>query len=107
MQISRICCSITTQVSLIIYAMYLCLGSRNLIGEEGFRNALYMVDIGQNDLADSFSKNMSYIQVVKRIPSIILEIKSAVEVSLETNSFLVHFSLLHMLILISCDMYAF
>lgn len=54
-------------------------GSRNLIGEEGFKNALYMVDIGQNDLADSFSKNLSYIQVVKRIPSIILEIKTAVE----------------------------
>lgn len=77
----------------------MCLGSRNLIGEEGFRNALYIVDIGQNDLADSFSKNLSYIQVVKKIPSIILEIKSAVEVSLETDSFLVHFSIFHMLTL--------
>ncbi|KAF2307325.1 hypothetical protein GH714_026358 [Hevea brasiliensis] len=45
----------------------------------GFRNALYMIDIGQNDLADSFSKNLSYVQVIKRIPSIIQEIENAVK----------------------------
>ncbi|KAF5739921.1 hypothetical protein HS088_TW12G01135 [Tripterygium wilfordii] len=49
------------------------------ISNEGFRNALYMIDIGQNDVADSFSKNMSYIQVTKRIPSIITEISNAVK----------------------------
>uniref|UniRef100_A0A2N9IE45 SGNH hydrolase-type esterase domain-containing protein n=1 Tax=Fagus sylvatica TaxID=28930 RepID=A0A2N9IE45_FAGSY len=53
-------------------------GSGNLINDEGFRNALYMIDIGQNDLADSFSKNLTYVQVVKRIPSIITEIKNAI-----------------------------
>lgn len=54
-------------------------GSRNMINEEGFRNALYIIDIGQNDIADSFDKKMSYVQVTKRIPSIITEIRSAVK----------------------------
>ncbi|OAY42430.1 GDSL esterase/lipase At1g09390 isoform X2 [Manihot esculenta] len=51
----------------------------NMINAEGFQNALYMIDIGQNDLADSFSKNLSYVQVIKRIPSIIREIENAVK----------------------------
>lgn len=58
----------------------LTLGHGNLIDDNGFRNALYMIDIGQNDIADSFSKNLSYSQVVKQIPSIISEIKTAMEV---------------------------
>ena len=59
----------------------LLLGPRHLINDEGFRNALYLFDIGQNDLADSFSKNLSYAQVVKRIPFILAEIKYAIQVS--------------------------
>lgn len=55
-------------------------GERNLINDEGFRKALYMIDIGQNDIADSFAKNLSYVQVIKRIPSFIAEIKNAVKV---------------------------
>ena len=58
-----------------------CLGSKHLISDEGFRKALYMIDIGQNDLSDSFTKDLSYVQVTERIPSVIEEIKSAVEVS--------------------------
>ncbi|KAL8171754.1 hypothetical protein V2J09_023558 [Rumex salicifolius] len=54
-------------------------GSKDLINEEGFRNALYMIDIGQNDLADSFSKNLSYSKVIERIPLVMAEIKSAVK----------------------------
>lgn len=54
-------------------------GSMHFIGDEGFRNGLYMIDIGQNDLSDSFAKNLSYVQVVKKIPSIILEIRYAIE----------------------------
>lgn len=58
------------------------LGSeQNLINDDGFRNALYIIDIGQNDIADSFAKNMSSVQVVKRIPLITIEIKNAVKVS--------------------------
>lgn len=56
------------------------LGPRHLINDDGFRNALYMFDIGQNDIADSFSKNLSYVQVVKRIPSVLAEIKHAIQV---------------------------
>ncbi|KAH7836111.1 hypothetical protein Vadar_032832 [Vaccinium darrowii] len=54
-------------------------GFGNMISDEEFRNALYMIDIGQNDLADSFSKNLSYVQVIKRIPSVTMEIKNAVK----------------------------
>ncbi|KAL6278453.1 hypothetical protein ACE6H2_022054 [Prunus campanulata] len=51
-------------------------GSKHWINDEGFRKALYMIDIGQNDLSDSFTKNLSYVQVTERIPSVIEEIKS-------------------------------
>lgn len=51
-----------------------------MITENGFRTALYMIDIGQNDIADSFSKGLSYSQVVKHIPNVISEIKSAIKV---------------------------
>ncbi|RDX77758.1 GDSL esterase/lipase [Mucuna pruriens] len=54
-------------------------GARNLINDEGFRNALYLIDIGQNDLADSFAKNLSYAQVIKKIPAFITEIENAVK----------------------------
>lgn len=53
-----------------------------MINEEGFRGALYLIDIGQNDLADSFTKNLSYAQVVKKIPTVIAEIENAVKVGL-------------------------
>ncbi|KAH1259215.1 GDSL esterase/lipase [Glycine max] len=54
-------------------------GARNLINDEGFRDALYLIDIGQNDLADSFAKNLSYAQVIKKIPAVITEIENAVK----------------------------
>lgn len=44
-----------------------------------------MIDIGQNDIADSFAKNLSYVQVIKRIPSIAAQIKSAIQVSAGTQ----------------------
>ncbi|XP_020212523.1 GDSL esterase/lipase At1g09390 [Cajanus cajan] len=53
-------------------------GARNLINDEGFRSALYLIDIGQNDLADSFAKNQSYAQVTRKIPAFITEIETAV-----------------------------
>ncbi|XP_042488579.1 GDSL esterase/lipase At1g09390-like [Macadamia integrifolia] len=46
---------------------------------QDFLNTLYMIDIGQNDLSNSFSKNLSYSQVIQRIPSILAQIKSAVK----------------------------
>ncbi|CAB4285095.1 unnamed protein product [Prunus armeniaca] len=54
-------------------------GPKHWINDEGFRKALYMIDIGQNDLSDCFTKNLSYVQVTERIPSVIEEIKSAVK----------------------------
>lgn len=53
-----------------------------MINDEGFRDALYLIDIGQNDLADSFAKNLSHAQVVKKIPAVITEVENAVKVSL-------------------------
>ncbi|MCL7046658.1 hypothetical protein MKW94_028459 [Papaver nudicaule] len=54
-------------------------GLRRVIDEEGFKNALYYIDIGQNDLADTFRKNVSYARVVKKIPEMLAEIKDAVK----------------------------
>lgn len=50
------------------------------ISEDGFKNALYMIDIGQNDIARSFSKGNSYSQTVKLIPQMISEIKTGIKV---------------------------
>jgi hypothetical protein len=58
------------------------IGAKNAINDAGFRDALYLIDIGQNDLADSFTKGLSYVQVTKRIPTVITEIENAVKVSL-------------------------
>ncbi|XP_057439063.1 GDSL esterase/lipase At1g09390-like [Lotus japonicus] len=54
-------------------------GAKNVINDEGFRAALYLIDIGQNDLADSFAKNLTYVQVIKKIPTVITEIENAVK----------------------------
>ncbi|WCJ26872.1 GDSL esterase/lipase At1g09390 [Euphorbia peplus] len=54
-------------------------GSKDFVDGEGFRNALYMIDIGQNDIADAFAKKLTYAQVVKRIPTVVREIETAVK----------------------------
>ncbi|XAR52727.1 Alpha-L-fucosidase [Bertholletia excelsa] len=54
-------------------------GVGNLIDDQGFSDALYMIDIGQNDIADSFSKNLSFVEVINYIPSVIMQIKNAVK----------------------------
>ncbi|KAL4571175.1 hypothetical protein LXL04_017926 [Taraxacum kok-saghyz] len=54
-------------------------GSQAMINNDGFQNALYMIDIGQNDIADAFAKKYSYAQVVKRIPLVLQEIKNAIK----------------------------
>ncbi|KAL5700733.1 hypothetical protein ACHQM5_026142 [Ranunculus cassubicifolius] len=53
-------------------------GLRHMMDDQGFSDALYMFDIGQNDLADAFSKNLSYTQVIRRIPLILAEISAAI-----------------------------
>ncbi|XP_072996598.1 GDSL esterase/lipase At1g09390-like isoform X2 [Typha latifolia] len=54
------------------------MGSRNLISEEGFRRALYTIDIGQNDLADAMSSILSYDRIIGTIPAFIAEIRAAI-----------------------------
>ncbi|KGN58540.1 GDSL esterase/lipase At1g09390 [Cucumis sativus] len=52
-------------------------GYKDLVDEEGFNNALYTIDIGQNDLAAAFTY-LSYPQVIQQIPSFVSEIKNAI-----------------------------
>ncbi|KAH7678579.1 GDSL lipase/esterase protein [Dioscorea alata] len=54
-------------------------GSKGLVDEHGFDNALYTIDIGQNDLAGAFSSNKTYDEVIERIPLILSEIESAIK----------------------------
>lgn len=44
--------------------------------EDDFRNALYTLDVGQNDLTLAFG-SLSYSQVIQRIPCFISEIRDA------------------------------
>ncbi|KAL8159112.1 hypothetical protein V2J09_000649 [Rumex salicifolius] len=58
-------------------AILLC--SKGPINPQGFRSALYMIDLGQNDLSNSFAKNLPYAQVIRRIPLVVAQIKYAVK----------------------------
>ncbi|WOK93472.1 GDSL esterase/lipase [Canna indica] len=53
-------------------------GAKGPIDAEGFQNALYAIDIGQNDLSAAFYENASYAQVIERILSVIHEIRRAI-----------------------------
>ncbi|KAG2697761.1 hypothetical protein I3843_07G119800 [Carya illinoinensis] len=58
----------------------LSLGSRNLIDEDGIRNALYMIDIGENDLLLAlYASNLTYAPVIEKVPSFLAEIKLAIQ----------------------------
>lgn len=49
------------------------------VDADGFRNALYLIDIGQNDLSAAFGSGALYDDVVhQRIPAIVSEIKDAI-----------------------------
>ena len=51
------------------------------IDAQGFQNALYMIDIGQNDV-NALLSNLPYDQVIAKFPPILAEIKDAVQVNL-------------------------
>ncbi|KAF7003414.1 hypothetical protein CFC21_018730 [Triticum aestivum] len=54
-------------------------GEKAPVDAEGFRNALYLIDIGQNDLSAAFSIGLTYDHVVHhRIPSMLYEIQDAI-----------------------------
>ncbi|XP_051144969.1 GDSL esterase/lipase At1g09390-like [Andrographis paniculata] len=54
-------------------------GVSSLISYDRFKDALYMIDIGQNDIADSFVKGFSYAQLAQKIPSVLAEIQGAIQ----------------------------
>ncbi|CAD5196442.1 unnamed protein product [Musa acuminata subsp. malaccensis] len=62
-------------------------GSGSLLSEKEFQNAVYSIDIGQNDVSTPFSANLSYAEVVVKIPSILSRIGAAIEAS---QSLLLH-----------------
>jgi hypothetical protein len=55
-------------------------GQEAPIDAQGFENALYTIDIGQNDVNGLLS-NLPYDQVVAKFPPILAEIKDAVQVN--------------------------
>lgn len=67
------------------------LSSKILIDEEGFRNALYMIDIGENGLLLAlYASNLAYAPVIEKIPSFLAEIKLAIQVSLYLHIIILH-----------------
>ncbi|KAJ3669595.1 hypothetical protein LUZ60_011545 [Juncus effusus] len=61
-------------------------GMNGLLSEEQFRNALYMIDIGQNDISGAFQEaNGNYNHVLSRIPPIVAEIKDAIKLLYESG----------------------
>ncbi|KAI3958293.1 hypothetical protein MKW92_046474 [Papaver armeniacum] len=55
-------------------------GHKDMIDETGFGRALYMIDIGQNDLLGAlYLSNLTAPPVIKKIPLILGEIKLAVQ----------------------------
>ncbi|WOL13730.1 hypothetical protein Cni_G22508 [Canna indica] len=54
-------------------------GANGPIDAEGFQNALYAIDIGQNDLSAAFYENASYAKVIERISFVIHDIRKAIE----------------------------
>lgn len=55
------------------------IGDGNLLGDEDLRNALYTIDIGQNDLDGIFSK-VTNEKAILKIPDIISEIENVIKV---------------------------
>ncbi|KAL3652957.1 hypothetical protein CASFOL_002638 [Castilleja foliolosa] len=53
------------------------LENKNRASEEDFKNALYTIDIGQNDLTGAFNSLSSYQEIIEKIPSFISEIRDA------------------------------
>nr|GLL39843.1 GDSL esterase/lipase LIP-4-like [Ipomoea trifida] len=55
-------------------------GITSMFGEEDFRNAVYLIDIGQNDITGAFSNHSkSKLEILESIPSFIAGIKAAIE----------------------------
>ncbi|XP_047259392.1 GDSL esterase/lipase At3g62280-like [Capsicum annuum] len=73
--------SLSTQVLQFVRFLQLqSTGLEDLVEKDDLKNALYMIDIGQNDLAGAFTY-LSQAQVIEKIPSFISEIQDAILVS--------------------------
>ncbi|ONM31892.1 Alpha-L-fucosidase 2 [Zea mays] len=59
------------------------------IDAQGFQNALYMIDIGQNDV-NALLSNLPYDQVIAKFPPILAEIKDATLYSNGSRNFWIH-----------------
>lgn len=56
-------------------------GPSNFINEDGFRQALYMIDIGQNDILEAlYVSNLAYAPVAAQVPTFIAGIKLNIHV---------------------------
>ncbi|CAO2821460.1 unnamed protein product [Amaranthus hypochondriacus] len=53
-------------------------GEGSMISDAEFSNAIYSIDIGQNDITLAFSTNSSYQYVISQIPSIIGRIEESI-----------------------------
>ncbi|XP_044355229.1 GDSL esterase/lipase LIP-4-like [Triticum aestivum] len=60
-------------------------GQEASIDAQGFQNALYTIDIGQNDI-NALLSNLPYDQVVAKFPPILAEIKYAVQILYDNGS---------------------
>nr|CAD1816858.1 unnamed protein product [Ananas comosus var. bracteatus] len=56
------------------------------VDEDGFRRALYSIDIGQNDLTGIVGSKLPYDQMIARIPPVVGEIRSAVTTLYNTGA---------------------
>ncbi|CAN4113366.1 unnamed protein product [Withania somnifera] len=71
--------SLSTQVRQFVRFLQLqSTGSDDLVEKEDLKNALFMIDIGQNDLAGAFTYLSQASQVIQLIPSFISEIQDAI-----------------------------
>ncbi|XP_074592488.1 GDSL esterase/lipase LIP-4-like [Curcuma longa] len=54
-------------------------GTRGLIDSKAFESGLYVIDIGQNDLSGAFYRSRSYHHVSRQIPSMVDQIRKAIQ----------------------------
>ncbi|PKA67257.1 GDSL esterase/lipase [Apostasia shenzhenica] len=62
------------------------LGKGSMISSKEFSKAVYSIDIGQNDISIAFTANLSYPQVIERIPTILSRIEDSVKSLYENGS---------------------
>ncbi|XP_055815144.1 GDSL esterase/lipase LIP-4-like [Solanum dulcamara] len=71
--------SLSTQVLQFVRFLQLqSKGLEELVKKEDLKKAVYMIDIGQNDLAGAFTYLSQASQVIEKIPSFISEIQDAI-----------------------------